>query len=272
MPKRTQTNLTIGAVTAYFPDLYTDLSNPLDLQISADMMRKAMTADGQESAPPPPQVDRKPSAGERQRKIIENSIKWLERYDKTTETIRLAGASFLIFEILNELEQQGRRFEFGDRGMVMTGGGWGGGGWKGSTDVRSPVVFRKRVEETLGIPETRCADIYSMSEMNAMAYTCPEGHYFHLPYTWLKPMVLDKSLSPAGYGEWGRFAFLDGLGASFPGFVISGDEVRMREHCPACDRPGPVLEPEIRRAKGEEIRGCTEALSRVFAQTLQGSN
>jgi long-chain-fatty-acid---luciferin-component ligase len=259
MPKKSQSgHMTIAYTTAYISELYDDVRNPLDFQISADMTLKAMTAEKQEPAAA--------SAGERMRKTVENTIKWLERYEKTTDTLRLLGPPVLIFELLGELERQGRRFEFGERGMVMTGGGW-----KVSADPDISSVFRKRVEETLGIPETRCVDLYGMSEMNTMAYTCPEGHYFHIPYTWLKPMVLDKNLAPAGYGERGRFAFLDGLGASYPGFIIGGDEVRMRERCPVCDVPGPVLDPEIKRAKGEELRGCTEVLSRVFAQTLQGS-
>jgi hypothetical protein len=48
--------------------------------------------------------------------------------------------------------------------------------------------------------------------------------------------------------------------------------VRMLEHCPVCDRPGPVLDPEVKRAKGEEVRGCAEELRRIFAQTLQGGD
>jgi long-chain-fatty-acid---luciferin-component ligase len=254
LPKGTQSGLFIGRATAYIPDLYNDVRNPLDLQISADMTHKTMTAEEQEHAPP--------SAGERLQKMVENTIKWLERYEKTADTIRLAAPPFLIFVILDELERQGRRFEFGERGMVMTGGGW-----KKSEDARtSRASFSKRVEETLGIPETRCTDLYGMTEMNTMAYTCPDGHYFHLPYTWLTPMVLDESLTPADYGEWGRFAFLDGLPGSYPGFVITGDEVRMHERCPVCDRPGPVLESEIKRAKGEEVRGCAEVIRRVLAE------
>ena len=64
----------------------------------------------------------------------------------------------------------------------------------------------------------------------------------------------------AEYGEWGRYAFLDASAQSYPGFIISGDRVRMFEHCPVCDRPGPVLDREIERAKGEEVRGCAEEL------------
>lgn len=70
------------------------------------------------------------------------------------------------------------------------------------------------------------------------------------------------------YSEWGLFAFLDASAQSFPGFIISGDRVRMLEHCPVCDRPGPVLEPEIQRAKGEEVCGCAEELRRILAQDI----
>jgi hypothetical protein len=99
---------------------------------------------------------------------------------------------------------------------------------------------------------------------------CPEGHYLHAPYTYYQPLVLDQDGKPVGYGEWGRFAFLDAVAQSYPGFVITGDIVRMLEHCPACDRPGPVLEPEIRRAAGEDIRGCAEEVRKVISADLGG--
>jgi hypothetical protein len=87
-----------------------------------------------------------------------------------------------------------------------------------------------------------------------------------------KPLVFDSSLTPAGYGEKGRFAFLDVLVGIYPGFIITGDEVLMLEHCPVCDRPGPVLEPEMKRVPSEEVHGCSEELRRILAQTLQGGN
>jgi hypothetical protein len=99
-------------------------------------------------------------------------------------------------------------------------------------------------------------------------WQCPEGHYLHAPYTYYKPLALGDDLMPIGCGEWGRFAFLDALAQSYPGFIISGDRVRLLEHCPVCDRPGPVLEPEVRRAKGEEVRGCAEELRRILAQDI----
>jgi hypothetical protein len=166
--------------------------------------------------------------------------------------------------MMNALQKEGKSFDFGERGLIMTGGGWKMGG-----DARIPYAdFRRQVTDVLGIPETRCCDAYSASEINTVLFECPEGHYRHLPHTHCKPLVVDESFTPVGYGESGRFAFLDALAHSYPGFVVLGDEVRMLEHCPVCDRPGPVLESEIERAKGEEVRGCAEEIRRVIADTL----
>jgi hypothetical protein len=166
--------------------------------------------------------------------------------------------------MMNALQMEGRSFDFGERGQVATSGGW-----KIQENVRIPHAdFRKQVQDVLGIPETHCLDLYGMVEGNGWMISCPEGHYLHAPYTYYKPLVLDDDLMPAGYGEWGCFAFLDAIAQSYPGFIISGDQVRLLEHCPVCDRPGPVLDPEIQRAKGEEVRGCAEELRRILAQDL----
>ena len=42
----------------------------------------------------------------------------------------------------------------------------------------------------------------------------------------------------------------------------------MLEHCPVCDRPGPVLEPEVTRASGKEMRGCAEELRRMISADM----
>ena len=260
-PKWTQTNLYIGRDKAHKSEMLNDVRYALDFEISADLALKAMTAKEQQGGAPR-------SVQERQREIVEIAIKWLERYEKTTDKIGLEGGPFLILELIETLEREGKRFELGERGMIGTGGGW-----KVSEDKSiSAADFRKRVEEVLDIPETNCWDCYGSVEMGGMMTTCPEGHYFHIPYTWFKPLVLDRSLTPAGYGERGRFAFLDGLAGSYPGFIITGDQVRMLERCPVCDRPGPVLEPEVQRAPSEEVRGCATVLQRILAQTLHGDN
>jgi hypothetical protein len=96
----------------------------------------------------------------------------------------------------------------------------------------------------------------SLKELNALL----------APYTCYKSLVLDDELVSTGYRERGRFAFLDALAQSYPCFVMSGNRVRLLEHCPVCYRPGPVSEPEIRRAKGEEVRGCAKELRMILAR------
>jgi hypothetical protein len=263
VPKPSQEmNLWIGKALQNMLDMFDDAHYAMDFEISADMILKAMSETEQLAAEPP-------TADERQRKTMEIAIKWLEGYDKTNDSILVVTLPFIINSLMDTLEQEGRHFEFGERGMIQTGGGW-----KMEEHKRvSRRDFRKRVEEVFGIPETNCCDSYASVEIGgAVVLACPEGHYLHMPYTWWKPLVLDRSLTPAGYGEKGRFAFLDALAGSYPGFIITGDEVRMLEQCPVCDRPGPVLEPEVRRAKGEEVRGCSEELLRIFAETVRGDN
>ncbi len=259
-PNPKKTNLFIGRATSVYLDLYKDVQYAVNYEITTGMTQRAMSES-------PALKEKLPSYIQSEtmlQTIVDNTIQWLERYDKTEESIRLSGAPFLLHQVMNTIQKEEKSFDFGERGMVATGGGW-----KINENARlAHTDFRKQVQDVLGIPETRCLDVYGMCESNGGMVQCPEGHYLHTPYTFYKPLVLDNDLLPAGYGEWGRFAFLDALAQSYPGFIISGDQVRLLEHCPVCDRPGPVLEPEVQRAKGEEVRGCAEELRRILAQDL----
>jgi hypothetical protein len=259
-PNPKKTNLFIGRATSVYLDVYNDVQYAVDYEITTGMTQRAMSENKELKERLPSYVQSEMML----QKIVNNTIQWLERYDKTEERIRLGGAPFLLHQVMNAIKNQGKSFDFGERGAVGTGGGW-----KVNENVRlAHADFRKQVQDVLGIPETRCLDVYGMCESNGGMVQCPEGHYLHTPYTFYKPLVLDNNLEPIGYGEWGRFAFLDALAQSYPGFIISGDHVRMLERCPVCDRPGPVLEPEVQRAKGEEVRGCAEELRRILAQDL----
>jgi hypothetical protein len=167
----------------------------------------------------------------------------------------------LIHEVIKRLKSEGKSFKFGDRGGVVTAGGW-----KIHEYERLPISsFRAEVYEVLGIPEKYCLDVYGMVEGNGWMINCPEGHYLHIPHSYFKPLVLDDALKPVKPGESGRFAFMDASALSYPGFILTGDQVRLLEKCPVCDRPGPVLEPEIRRAAGQDDRGCAGEVRRMFS-------
>ena len=185
---------------------------------------------------------------------------WLKERDRRGDDVIIFGAPFFLNHIMDLLDRKGLYFDFGEGSFAVTGGGW-----KIREDIRITMRrFREKVEKVFGIPQTNCIDVYGMVEGNGFMVHCPEGHYLHIPYSCYYPIVLDKNGEPVSYGEKGRFAFLDPLATSYPGFIISGDEVRLLEHCPVCDRPGPVLEPEIERARGEEVRGCAEEMRRML--------
>lgn len=259
MPNPFKTNVFAGKVCTIYFDVIKDVKVAIDREIDTDTIRLSMIGGrGIKSAFAAIAIKRMYS------KIINNIIKWLEQNEKLGNKIAFAGAPFLLYSVMNKLEKDGKTFDFADRGAILTGGGW-----KIHEDMRVSVNdFRKKVESILGIKPEHCLDLYGMVEGNGWMTHCPEGHYLHVPHSYYHPMVFDEELKFIGYGKYGRFGFLDGSTFSYPGFIISGDRVKLLEHCPICDRPGPVLEPEIKRASGEETRGCAEEMRKMLATDL----
>ncbi len=258
-PSPQKTNVFMGKATGIFSDVNKgkDVQYAMDYEITVESLLRAMSGNQETKGEVTSSVQ-----SMMQQTRVDQIMQWVERYEKTNETIALIGPPFMLLLALNKLQKDGEHFDFGEQGLVITGGGW-----KVNENVRIPHEdFRRQVEDVLGIPETRCLDMYGMVEGNGIMVQCSEGHYLHVPYTYYKPLILDDDLMPTGFYEWGRFAFLDATAQSYPGFIISGDRARMLEHCPVCDRPGPVLEPEVQRASGEEVRGCAEVIQRVLAE------
>lgn len=261
MPNPYKTNVYAGKVTKIYFDVIKNIQVAIDREITADAIQATMSSKQSLKTAVIKKV-----AQRMYKKMINRIILWLKEKEKNKDDIAFVGAPFILHFVMNKLEKEGQSFSFGERSGVITGGGW-----KIYEDNRMPgEQFRKRVKEILGIPPQNCLDIYGMVEGNGWMTHCPEGHYLHVPSTYFYPIILDDEFHPLGYKEWGRFAFLDGISYSYPGFIISGDTARLLEHCPVCDRPGPVLEPEIRRVKGEELRGCAEELRRVLSADLGG--
>ena len=259
MPNPKRTNVYAGKVCTIYFDVIQDVQVAIDREITTELIQMTMTGKRGFKSSVVKYVAKRES-----NKMINNIINWLEYHEKTKNKIALVGAPFILSFVMKKLEKEGKSFNFGERGGVATGGGW-----KAYEGVRVAVAdFRKQVEKVLGIPDKYCLDIYGMVEGNGWLVHCPEGHYLHSPYSYFKPLVLDSNNQPVGYGEWGRFAFLDAVAYSYPGFLMSGDKVRMLEHCPVCDRPGPVLEPEVKRVAGAEIRGCAEEVRRMLSADL----
>ncbi len=256
MPAPAGTNLFAGRICAPYFEGVDEAWTAVDLPLTAGMVGRAMS----------------PAGGLRTSllrclgrlanwRALGRVRRWLEAARAKDLRFNLAGPPFLLHALMNRIVESGRTFSFGDRGGIVSGGGW-----KIREGARlAGGDFRRLAGEALGIGPSRCLDVYAMVEACGSMVQCPEGHYLHVPHAYFRPMVLDESFRPLGYGRRGRFAFLDGLALSYPGFIATGDEVTLLERCPACDRTGPVVEPEIARLAGEDTRGCGEELRRIMA-------
>jgi len=183
----------------------------------------------------------------------------LEKIEKEGKRVNIAGPPFWLNRILDRMIKEDRKVKLPDS-QVLTGGGW-----KAEEDKRTPEeLFREKVEKVLGIPQDRYHDVYAMSECSSVFLSC-EGHYKHIPPT-IIPLVLDEELNPIGFDEFGRFAFIDPIPESYPGFIITGDKVKLIERCPACNRKGPVLDIEVSRLPGVEGRGCAAVMADLMEQ------
>ena len=261
MPNPFKTNLFAGRLGTVMYDIMKDVEVALDQEVNTETVRQSMAkGDNLVSKITKYVVSRTTQ------KSVDRIVHWIGERAKDGSRIALVGVPFMLHYVLKELKEKGRSYDLGDRSMVLTGGGW-----KAHENERIPEKnFRKDVEELLGIHPEHCLDMYGMVEGNGWMLQCPEGHHFHIPTNYLHPMVLDDENKNIGYGKYGRFAFLDGSMGSYPGFVVTNDKVKMLEHCPYCDRPGPVLEPEIARIPGKEVRGCGEEMRRMMAADVGG--
>ncbi|MER5647475.1 hypothetical protein [Streptosporangium sp. NPDC002524] len=150
---------------------------------------------------------------------------------------------------LGHLSPTARRIRLPPGSQVVTGGGW-----KGRTAIpREELV--ERVAEHLGVPRERYVDTYSTSELNTVFPSCVNDRY-HVPPC-VEPVVVDGLLTPVdGDDVEGVLAVLDPFALSYPGFVVTGDAVRLRRDPCGCGLPGPSLAAPIVRAVGAGERGC----------------
>jgi phenylacetate-coenzyme A ligase PaaK-like adenylate-forming protein len=171
---------------------------------------------------------------------------------------------FLLYSLACFVRERGLRLKLGEHWRIELGGGW--------KLLYEPSISEPKLRElssqTFDVRAGQIHDIYGSTECLGLIGLSCEGGYKHVPHTVLHPLVLNEGMEPAGDGEWGRFAFLNPLVQAYPGFIVTGDRVRLLSRCPACDRNGPVLDPEISRMPGAEDRGCANIVRQIITERL----
>ncbi|MGQ0793598.1 MAG: LuxE/PaaK family acyltransferase [Deltaproteobacteria bacterium] len=171
---------------------------------------------------------------------------------------------FLIYALSRYVLEGGAALKLSERWRIELGGGWK----LLSEKPLSEPELRALAGRALSIPEGNIHDTYGSTECLGLCAISCEGGWKHVPHAVLHPIVLDAEMKPVPEGEWGRFAFLNPLIRSYPGFIVTGDRVRMLSRCPSCGRSGPVLDGEISRMADAEDRGCANIVREIISEKL----
>lgn len=191
-------------------------------------------------------------------------LELLKHLDQKNEQTIIISPPFQLFSMMMIMEKEDIQLDLGESNSVV----FTGGGWKIFENKKVPLdEFAGLVEKTLGIPRSSYVDVYGMSEMNGLAVSCEAG-YKHL-HPWIHPIVLDDNEGVLGFGKFGRFAFLDPIAHSYPGFIMTGDRVKLLKRCPICEKTGYVLESDISRIAGAEAKGCANLMRGMMAEELR---
>lgn len=182
-----------------------------------------------------------------------NCLRLMENIRQSTEDgqkVFIFGAPYQFRELCEVIAGHNRRLVLKEGSLVLFGGGWKT--FTGEALDREALV--DIIVNTLGVSPEQILEGYSMTEINVLLLRCEYGR-FHIPPI-IEPVVLDEALNPVEGGEVeGAFGFLDPLAVSYPGFLVSGDHVRMGEgECP-CGLTGPAI-MDIGRLPGAEVKGC----------------
>ena len=178
---------------------------------------------------------------------------------KNGKKILMQGACYQLKELCTKAVQQGG-MPLREGSVLLFGGGWKT--FEGEKMGKAELL--ELIDAAFGLKGESALEGYSMIEMNTMMTCCSEAR-FHIP-PFMEPIVFDEDLTPKpGAGHTGIFGFLDPFALSYPGFLISGDEINLwYGECP-CGRKGYAIDGEIQRVAGKEVKGCGGIMASVKA-------
>ena len=160
------------------------------------------------------------------------------------------GAPFMIKEFCDWLVSEKKEISLPPGSILFHGGGWKT--FEG--DRIEEEVFLKLVDQALGIKPLNVGEGYSMTEAQVLYPRCKQGRFHIPPIT--ETVIFDEALEPIeGDDIYGALGFLDPFAICYPGFIITGDNVRRRnDNCP-CGITGMTIS-DIGRVAGREVKGC----------------
>jgi hypothetical protein len=183
-----------------------------------------------------------------------------ESYRRVLESMRASvearrramifGAPFMIKEFCDWLAAESEEIALRPGSILFHGGGWKT--FEGDRIEEAELLAL--VERTTGINASNVSEGYSMTEAQVVYPRCKHSR-FHIPPITVT-VVFDEALEPlSGDDVYGALGFLDPFAVSYPGFTITGDNVRRRaEPCP-CGVSGLTI-TDIGRVPGREVKGC----------------
>jgi hypothetical protein len=169
---------------------------------------------------------------------------------KAGRPVLLYAPPFQLLDLCQRMEARGERIPPQPLASLMTGGGWKS--FENQRIARDDLLIYAR--DRLGFQPEQMHEGYGQSESNSHFNRCIHGRFHATPLS--IPMVLDANQDIMPNGGVGRYGFVDPFIASYPGFVITGDETELVDETCPCGLSGPAIVGEVRRAKGQEVKGC----------------
>jgi hypothetical protein len=193
---------------------------------------------------------------------VENYLRVIKQLKSSTnddQKVFIFGTTHQYKELCELIADHNAQISLKEGSLVLFGGGWKS--FTGEKISRDELVGM--MSNNLNLPAERILEGYSMTEMHAFTLRCDHGR-FHIPPL-IEPIIFNEELSPMeGDDLRGIFGFLDPLAISYPGFIISGDEVHFVQGDCACGLSGPAV-IEIGRARAKEVKGCGGIMASIAA-------
>ena len=175
------------------------------------------------------------------------------------QRIMVFGAPYLVREFCDRVLAGGERIVLPPGSIVGYGGGWK----TFDGEALSERALLDLIERAVGVKKQFVVEAYSMTEIGAIMMKCEHGR-FHVP-PHLETIILDDALEPVeGEDLTGILGVMDPFAVSYPGFLITGDNVhRTGSLCP-CGLSGDTI-LSVSRASGAEVKGCGGIIAAVEA-------